>query len=100
MARRKEKKENSALKTIVILLAILVIVFPAAAFGYVYFKLSSIHDSSANEVILNENNFQAEKGITKEVLGDRAEALNNIRLCDLNEDNRRIYEEALSEVKE
>ena len=50
MARRKEKQENSALKTIVILLAILVIVFPAAAFGYVYFKLSSIHLNCAGDL--------------------------------------------------
>lgn len=40
----------------------------------------------------------AEKGTTKKTvidrLGDTAEALNNIRLCDLNEDNRQIYEKA------
>lgn len=42
----------------------------------------------------------AEKNITKEKLGSRAQALDNIRLCDLNEDNRRIYEEILSEIKE
>ena len=42
----------------------------------------------------------AEKNITKEKLGSRAQALDNIRLCDLNENNRRIYEEILSEVKE
>ena len=27
-------------------------------------------------------------------LGEDAEALNNIRLCDLNDDNRKIYENA------
>lgn len=42
----------------------------------------------------------AEKNITKDQLGETAVALDNIRLCDLNEDNRRIYEEALTEVKE
>ena len=68
MARRKEKKENSVLKTVVILLAILVIVFPAAVFGYVYLKLNVMHDSTANEGILNENNFQSEKGITNILL--------------------------------
>lgn len=31
---------------------------------------------------------------------DRAEALDNIRLCDLNEDNRKIYEEVLKIIKE
>ena len=42
----------------------------------------------------------AEKNITKEELGEKAEALDNIRLCDLNNDNRKIYEEILAEVKE
>jgi hypothetical protein len=42
----------------------------------------------------------AETSVTKDELGDKAEALDNIRLCDLNEDNRRIYEEVLLEVKE
>ena len=49
MARRKEKKENSGLKKLVILLAILVIAFPAAAFGYIYFKLNAMHDATADE---------------------------------------------------
>ena len=68
MARRKDKKENSGLIKLVVLLAILVIAFPVGAFGYVYFKLNSIHDSSADEGILNENNFQSEKGITNILL--------------------------------
>lgn len=42
----------------------------------------------------------AETSVTKDELGDKAEALDNIRLCDLNEDNRKIYEEVLLEVKE
>lgn len=46
----------------------------------------------------------AEKNTTKEVLtqqlGDKAEALDNIRLCDLNSDNRKIYENALSLLEE
>ena len=68
MARRKEEKENSGLKKLVILLAILVIAFPAAAFGYVYFKLNAMHDATADENILNETNFQSEKGITNILL--------------------------------
>ena len=44
----------------------------------------------------------AEKNIPKEkvneILGDRAVALDNIRLCDLNDDNRKIYEDAVKEV--
>ena len=31
---------------------------------------------------------------------DRAEALDNIRLCDLNDNNRKIYEEVLGMIKE
>lgn len=46
----------------------------------------------------------AEKDIAQEdieeILGDKAEALNNIRLCDLNENTRKIYEEALRTIKE
>ena len=42
----------------------------------------------------------AEKNITKDQLGEIAVALDNIRLCDLNADNRKIYENALLEVKE
>ena len=68
MARRKEEKENSGLKKLVILLAILVIAFPAAAFGYIYFKLNAMHDATADESILNETNFQSEKGITNILL--------------------------------
>ncbi len=44
----------------------------------------------------------AEKKIPEDqvenLLGDSAEALNNIRLCDLNEDNKRIYEKISEEV--
>ena len=46
----------------------------------------------------------AEKDIAQEdierILGDKAEALNNIRLCDLNENTRKIYEETLEVIKE
>lgn len=42
----------------------------------------------------------AEKSITKDQLGEIAIALDNIRLCDLNTDNRKIYEDALLEIKE
>lgn len=42
----------------------------------------------------------AETSITKDVLGDAADALDNIRLCDLNDDNRKIYENVLARVKE
>ena len=42
----------------------------------------------------------AETSITKDALGDAADALDNIRLCDLNADNRKIYENVLARVKE
>ena len=46
----------------------------------------------------------AEKNIAQEdierILGDKAEALNNIRLCDLNENTRKIYEEISQAIKE
>lgn len=42
----------------------------------------------------------AEKNITKDQLGEAAIALDNIRLCDLNQDNRKIYEEALLNIRE
>lgn len=48
------------------------------------------------DVIVAEMNVSHEEIISK--LGDNAEALNNIRLCDLNEDNRKIYEKAKSDL--
>jgi hypothetical protein len=45
----------------------------------------------------------AEKNISKkqasEILGDTSIALNNIRLCDLNKDNRKIYKKAIREIE-
>ena len=45
------------------------------------------------DVIIAEKNIPKEK--IKEVLGDNAIALNNIRLCDLNEDNKKIYKDII-----
>ena len=50
------------------------------------------------DVIMAEMDIRKEK--INEILGENAEALNNIRLCDLNEDNRKIYETAISKIKE
>ena len=50
------------------------------------------------DVIVAEMSIPKER-IT-EILGDSATALDNIRLCDLNDDNRKIYENAISKVKE
>lgn len=50
------------------------------------------------DVLIAEKNLAKNDIIT--VLGTKAEALNNIRLCDLNEDNRKIYNEVASIIKE
>ncbi|MGL6106007.1 LCP family protein, partial [Romboutsia sp.] len=68
MARRKQKKENSSLKKLVIFLSILVIAFPASVFGYLYYKLNGIHDNNADESILSNTNFKNENGITNILL--------------------------------
>ena len=58
----------STLKKIVIFLCVLVVAFPAAAFGYVYFKLNGIHDSSVDKNILNNSDYKTENGITNVLL--------------------------------
>ena len=68
MARNKEKKEGSALKKLVIFLAILVIAIPASVFGYLYFKLNSMYDKEADESVLNETDYKSEDGITNILL--------------------------------
>lgn len=50
------------------------------------------------DVIVAETN-TTKQHIT-DVLGDTAEALDNIRLCDLNMHNRPIYENALTQMTE
>lgn len=50
------------------------------------------------DVIVAEKNIEKDKLIN--ILGEKAEALNNIRLCDLNENNRKIYENAILLIKE
>lgn len=50
------------------------------------------------DVLIAEKKIPEDKVI--DVLGDRAEALNNIRLCDLNENNRKIYEDVRLAIKE
>ena len=55
-------KKNSYIFTV------LVIAFPAAAFGYVYFKLNGIHDSSVDKNILGGSDYKSENGITNILL--------------------------------
>lgn len=52
------------------------------------------------DVLMAETNISKHKIDNVLYLRDRAEALNNIRLCDLNKDNRKIYEDTLNLVKE
>lgn len=49
------------------------------------------------DVIMAEKNLSKEDAV--KILGDNAVALNNIRLCDLNDNNRKIYENALLIIK-
>ncbi|WP_195335778.1 LCP family protein [Paraclostridium bifermentans] len=58
----------SNLKKFVIALLLLVVLIPAGAFGYVYFKLNSIHDNTADSKILNKINHKEESGITNILL--------------------------------
>lgn len=50
------------------------------------------------DVIIAECNIPNKEII--EILGDKAIALKNLRLCDLNKDNRQIYEDAIKTIKE
>ena len=59
---------NKALKKLVILLSVLVIAFPAAAFGYIYTKLNSMYDSSVDNSILSRVDYKTENGITNILL--------------------------------
>lgn len=68
MARKENKKENSGLKKLVIFLIILVFVLPLSAFGYVYYKLNSMYDKTADKSILDKQNYNAQKGITNILL--------------------------------
>lgn len=58
----------SNLKKIVIALVILIIAIPATAFGYMYYKLNSMHDSTADESILNSNDYKNDKSINNILL--------------------------------
>lgn len=50
------------------------------------------------DVIIAEKNLSEEE--IEKVLGEKAIALDNIRLCDLNEDNKKIYEDIASAIVE
>lgn len=58
----------SKLKKIVISLVILIIAIPATAFGYIYYKLNSMHDSTADKSILNSNDYKSDVSINNILL--------------------------------
>lgn len=58
----------SNLKKFVIALLVLVILIPAGAFGYLYFKLNTMYDNSADTKALNKTDYKTEKGITNILL--------------------------------
>lgn len=56
------------LKRIIIALIILILLVPACAFGYMYYKLGSIYDEGGDESILGTNDYKSEKGIVNILL--------------------------------
>lgn len=58
----------SNLKKFVIVLMFLVILIPASAFGYIYFKLNSMYDNSSEAPALNKTDYKSESGITNILL--------------------------------
>lgn len=58
----------SKLKKLVIMLFLLVVLIPVGAFGYVYFKLDSMYDKSADQALLDKEDYKSEKGITNILL--------------------------------
>lgn len=58
----------SNLKKFVIALLLIVVLLPAGAFGYLYFKLDSMYDNSADTKMLNKTNYKSEDGITNILL--------------------------------
>ena len=58
----------SNLKKFVIALLVLVILIPAGAFGYLYFKLNTMYDSSTDLKALNNTKYKEVNGITNILL--------------------------------
>lgn len=58
----------SKLKKFVIALLVLVILIPAGAFGYLYFKLNTMYDSSTDSKALNDTKYKEVNGITNILL--------------------------------
>ncbi len=58
----------STLKKFVIAMLVLVVLIPAGAFGYLYFKLNTMYDKNADNTLLNKEDYKKEKGITNILL--------------------------------
>lgn len=58
----------SNLKKFVIALLVLIVLIPASAFGYLYFKLDSIYDKNADSTLLEKTDYKKEKNITNILL--------------------------------
>lgn len=58
----------SFLKKLVVTLLILVVLIPATAFGYLYYKLNSMYDKGTDTSILEKSDYKTEKGITNILL--------------------------------
>lgn len=58
----------SNLKKFVIALLVLVILIPAGAFGYLYFKLNTMYDSSTDSKALSDTKYKEVNGITNILL--------------------------------
>ena len=58
----------SNLKKFVIALLVLVILIPAGAFGYLYFKLNTMYDNSTDSKALNDTKYKEVDGITNILL--------------------------------
>lgn len=58
----------SFLKKMVITLLILVVLIPAGAFGFLYYKLNSIYDKGNDNSVLDTTDHKTEKGITNILL--------------------------------
>ncbi len=68
MSKNIDRDENSGLKKLVIILAVLVVTFPLIGFGYVYTKLNSIVDEEADKTLLNNTTFKSAPGINNILL--------------------------------
>ncbi|MGL4797350.1 MAG: LCP family protein [Paraclostridium sp.] len=58
----------STLKKIVVALLVLVVLIPASALGYLYYKLNTMYDKEADNKILDKTDYKKEKGVTNILL--------------------------------